>query len=66
MAAVEGDDNAFKAGKYCTSLSQRETRRAASSSGGPSAVVLKPEVEAQRVLPLAKASEKKLCDAFMC
>lgn len=64
--SFSGDDNAFKAGKHCATLSERDTRRAASSRGGPSAVVLKPEVEAQRVLPLAKASERKLCDAFMC
>lgn len=63
--SLSGD--AFKAGKhFCATLSQRDSRRAASSSGGLSAVVLKPEVEAQRGLPLAKASERKLCEAFMC
>lgn len=32
--------DAFKVGKHCATLSQRDLRRAASSSGGPSAVVL--------------------------
>lgn len=58
--SLSGDDNVFKMGKHCATLSQRDSRRAASSSGGPFAVVLKLKLEAQRLLHPGKGREEAL------